>query len=240
MTQVRGQPSTGPGWGSHLALDAIVAYVDEELSPAARRRALEHLARCPECASEVVAQTQARLALRGSAAPSLPSALLSSLRAIPTETELPGPPAGLAVTSEGQLVSVLREPSEPRRRHRGVRLGAGAVVTGLALGGLMVAGGAAGGPSGGTDAVVGTASIGGTAYLGVTSPAVSGARGANQNGGPSRSIAQVEPTLDAKVRGGTSRSASGVAGRSGPATSSPSTPPATPTPSLWTARRARH
>src|SRR3954452_681743 len=98
MTELRGQPSAGPAWGGgHLALDAIVAYVDEELSPGARRRALEHLARCVECAGEVVAQTQPRWAFRASAPPSLPSSLLSSLRAIPEQAELPGPPAGLAV-----------------------------------------------------------------------------------------------------------------------------------------------
>jgi anti-sigma factor RsiW len=143
MTELRGQPSAGPAWGGgHLALDAIVAYVDEELSPGARRRALEHLARCVECAGEVVAQTQARWALRASAAPSLPSSLLSSLRAIPEQAELPGPPAGLAVGPDGDLVSMLREPHHGHRRwsfDRRIRLGAGAVVSGLALGALVAA-----------------------------------------------------------------------------------------------------
>ncbi|WP_064745316.1 zf-HC2 domain-containing protein [Pseudonocardia acaciae] len=142
MTELRGQSPTGPAWGGgHLAMDAIVAYVDEELSPGARRRALEHLARCAQCASEVVAQTQARWALRASSAPSLPSSLLTSLRAIPQEAELPAPPAGLAVGPDGQLVSMLREPGrrgDRRRQTRVVRLGAGAVVSGLALGALMV------------------------------------------------------------------------------------------------------
>lgn len=142
MTELRGQSPTGPAWGGgHLATDAIVAYVDEELSPGARRRALEHLARCADCAGEVVAQTQARWALRASAAPTLPSSLLSSLRAIPQEAELPAPPAGLAVGPDGQLVSVLREPRRgggKRRPDRWMRLGAGAVVSGLALGALMV------------------------------------------------------------------------------------------------------
>lgn len=143
MTELRGQPSAGPAWGGgHLALDAIVAYVDEELSPGARRRALEHLARCVECAGEVIAQTQARWALRASVAPSLPSSLLSSLRAIPQQAELPGPPAGLAVGPDGELVSMLREPHHGHRRRltdRRIRLGAGAVVSGLALGALVAA-----------------------------------------------------------------------------------------------------
>jgi anti-sigma factor RsiW len=144
MTELRGQPPAGPAWGGgHLATDAIVAYVDEELSPGARRRALEHLARCADCAAEVIAQTQARWALRASAAPTLPSSLLSSLRAIPQEAELPEPPAGLAIGPDGQLVSMLREPGRGggrRRPDRWVRLGVGAVVSGLALGALVVAG----------------------------------------------------------------------------------------------------
>lgn len=155
MTELRARhvarPARGGNGGSHLALDAIVAYVDEELTPGARRRALEHLARCTECAAEVVAQTQARWLLRASAAPSLPSSLLSSLRAIPQETELPEPPAGLAVGPDGELVSVLRpvRPKAARERvdrramfgfDRRVLLGAGAAVSGLALSALAVAG----------------------------------------------------------------------------------------------------
>ncbi len=154
MTDTRRQSSTGPAWGeAHLALDAVVAYVDDELSPGARRRALSHLAGCPECACEVIAQTQTRLALRAASTPMLPSSLLSSLRAIPQEAELPEPPAGLAVGPRGELVTMLRAVPSPvgstspadrpdRRRllDRRVRLGAGAIVSGLALGALMVSG----------------------------------------------------------------------------------------------------
>lgn len=155
MTELRARHVARPAWGgnggSHLALDAIVAYVDEELTPGARRRALEHLARCTDCAAEVVAQTQARWLLRAAAAPSLPSSLLSSLRAIPQETELPEPPAGLAVGPDGELVSVLRParskaaPERADRRamfgfDRRVLLGAGAAMSGLALSALAVAG----------------------------------------------------------------------------------------------------
>lgn len=141
MTELHGRPSAGsggPAWGGgHLALDAIVAYVDEELSSGAQRRALEHLSRCTECATEVIAQTQARLALRGSSAPSLPSSLLHNLRDIPSHTELPDAPAGLAVGPGGELVQLQRRPRVSRRR---TRLGAGAVVSGLAIGVLVVAG----------------------------------------------------------------------------------------------------
>lgn len=140
MTELRGQPSPVSGWGGgHLALDAIVAYVDEELSSGAQRRALSHLAGCPECASEVVAQTQARIALRASVTPTLSSSLLHSLRNIPSETELSEPPAGLAMGPDGELVSLLREPRpDGARRRPFARLGAGAVVSGLAIGALMM------------------------------------------------------------------------------------------------------
>ncbi|MHA6796560.1 anti-sigma factor family protein [Pseudonocardia bannensis] len=160
MTDARRRFSvTAPDWGeTHLSLDAIVAYVDDELTVGAHARATQHLGHCPECAAEVVAQGQARSMLRSAAAPSMPTSLLSALRSIPQETDLPTPPAGLAMTADGQLVSVLRpvaaEPDRPARpstatssdvrtghgRRAGVprriRLGAGAAVSGLALGAL--------------------------------------------------------------------------------------------------------
>ncbi|MBW0125124.1 zf-HC2 domain-containing protein, partial [Pseudonocardia oceani] len=93
-----------PDWGqTHLTSDAVVAFVDDELAQRPHARASAHVAICPDCAAEVVAQRQARTALRGASCPSLPSSLLMSLRSIPQDTELPGPPAGLAVTDEGQL-----------------------------------------------------------------------------------------------------------------------------------------
>lgn len=51
----------------HLASEAIAAYVDGELRMNPYLRAAEHLARCPECAAEVEAQQQARIALRQAA-----------------------------------------------------------------------------------------------------------------------------------------------------------------------------
>ncbi|GAA1288207.1 hypothetical protein GCM10009609_63630 [Pseudonocardia aurantiaca] len=100
---------TAPDWGQdHLSLDAIVAYVDDELAEGPHLRATRHLAQCRECAAQVVAQGQARAALRTAEVPSLPSSLLSSLRSIPQDTDIPGPPGDLAVTSDGKLVSVLR------------------------------------------------------------------------------------------------------------------------------------
>lgn len=161
-------------WGeAHLALDAVVAYVDDELSPAARSRAQDHLSRCRDCGAEVVAQYQARTALRGAATPSPSSSLLHNLRSIPQDAELPEQPAGLAIGADGQFVALLREqpirmdgqlappvaaPPAGRRSatSRRVRLGAGVMVSGLALGALVV--GAT--PSPGGSAGTGTGSPG--------------------------------------------------------------------------------
>jgi len=149
-----------PNWGvDHLSLDAIVAFVDDELSAAAHERATRHVVECGDCAAEVVAQGQVRSALRQADEPHVPSSLLSKLGSIPRDTELPGPPAGLAVSPEGELVSVLRPdrmppagmshmiapagldaaPAVPDQSRRRVRVGATA-VSGLALGALAFVG----------------------------------------------------------------------------------------------------
>ncbi len=69
----------------HLASEAIAAYVDGELRMNAYLRAAEHLAKCPECASEVEAQQQARIALRQAAQHqiSAPTDLHDTLSRIP-------------------------------------------------------------------------------------------------------------------------------------------------------------
>jgi anti-sigma factor RsiW len=123
-----------PDWGqAHLSLDAIVAYVDDELSAGAHARAEEHLAGCPECAAEVVTQRQARSALRTADVPRLPSSLLRTLQAIPVDAELPPPPPGLAVTPDGGDAGSGRH-GAPRLSRR-ARLGA---LSGLAVGALAV------------------------------------------------------------------------------------------------------
>lgn len=153
---------TAPDWGQdHLSSDAIVAYVDSELADRPYSRATRHLAECPECATQVVAQGQARSALRSAQCPSLPSSLLSSLRSIPQDAELPGPPADLAMTADGQIVAMVGSRPAPRRPvdrlveapagrqpvSRLFKLGAGAAVSGLALGALAFgAPGVASGP----------------------------------------------------------------------------------------------
>lgn len=48
----------------HLSPEAVAAYVDQELTPAAVRRAENHLIACPECRGEVERQCRAAAALQ--------------------------------------------------------------------------------------------------------------------------------------------------------------------------------
>src|SRR5699024_10166988 len=96
---------------SHLLPDAVVAFVDAELSAGAQERAAEHLAHCSMCVAEVSAQRQARTAVRGAAPPPMSAGFLASLRSIPDDAAVPGVPGvvgELAVSAEGQLVAVQR------------------------------------------------------------------------------------------------------------------------------------
>ncbi|GAB2506512.1 hypothetical protein [Nocardia heshunensis] len=68
----------------HLASEAIAAYVDGELRMNAYLRAAHHISVCRECAAEVDAQQQARIALRQSSDQiSAPSSLHDTLSRIP-------------------------------------------------------------------------------------------------------------------------------------------------------------
>jgi anti-sigma factor RsiW len=151
------------GWQlpeQHLLPDAVVAFVDGELTASAHTRASAHLARCPFCAAEAYSQQQARSAVRAADAPCAPAGLLARLGAIPQEVELPSAPDGLAVTEDGQLVTVQRPDraafgggpvlgqSRPFGTGGGSRFsvfggkrarqGAGVVVSGLMLGALAL------------------------------------------------------------------------------------------------------
>jgi anti-sigma factor RsiW len=151
------------GWSlpeQHLMPDAVVAFVDGELSANARDRVVAHMMTCSLCAAEIHAQRQARSAVRSADAPSTPAGLLASLRAIPQNTELPGMPDELAMTDDGQLVAIQRPDragktpfgskpalgSQPRLgegpnvlgRGRRTAQGAGVVVSGLVLGALAL------------------------------------------------------------------------------------------------------
>ncbi len=151
------------GWGlseQHLLPDAVVAFVDGELSATAHDRAAAHVARCALCAGEIAAQRQAASAVQSANTFSAPAGLLASLRAIPQQVEMPAMPDGLAVTQDGQLVAVQRPDRVPalggtaplgssaklgeggavlgRKPGRRTAQGAGVVVSGLVLGALAL------------------------------------------------------------------------------------------------------
>jgi len=139
MTDLRGRTFSdllaGVNAGQHLAVDALVAFVDGELAPGPRDRAAAHLTGCPSCAAEIAAQRQARSVVRSAHCPGAPADLLAALRDIPHTTDLPDPPAGLAVTSEGVVVEVAdpkRMPAAPLGG--GPRWGTGPSVLGRWIG----------------------------------------------------------------------------------------------------------
>lgn len=84
----------------HLALEAVVAYVDGELSHGAEARATAHLNACPQCSLDVAAQREAKTFLVDSGRPGLPGDLLSRLRQIPFTTDLQTPGMTLAMHGE--------------------------------------------------------------------------------------------------------------------------------------------
>lgn len=89
----------------HLAVDAVVAFVDGELGAGARDRAAEHISACQSCAAEVIGQRQTRTAVRSAGDPPIPASLLAALRDIPQTTDLPTTLGGLAVTDDGTVVT---------------------------------------------------------------------------------------------------------------------------------------
>jgi anti-sigma factor RsiW len=163
------------GWSlpeQHLLPDAVVAFVDGELSANVHNRVASHMRSCPSCAAEISAQRQARAVVRGADTPSVPLGLLAALQAIPQNTELPSLPDELAMTADGQLVAVQRPDragktrlgagpplgSSPRLgqgptvlgRGRRTAQGAGVVVSSLVLGALAFVA-PSGGPAASTD-----------------------------------------------------------------------------------------
>jgi anti-sigma factor RsiW len=120
MTDLRGRSFSdlvaGLNAGQHLAVDAVVAFVDGELGAVARDRAAQHLSACQSCAAEVAGQRLARSVVRSAQCPQAPAELLAALRDIPHTADLPGTPDGLAVTADGTVVEVAdpgRVPAAP-------------------------------------------------------------------------------------------------------------------------------
>lgn len=120
--------------GQHLAVDAVVAFVDGELGAVARDRAAAHLTMCQSCAAEVAAQHQASNVVRSAQCPPAPADLLAALREIPQTADLPNAPAGLAVTAEGAIVELADPSVAPGPLGASPRWGAGPSVLGRLIG----------------------------------------------------------------------------------------------------------
>lgn len=113
---------TGPKHFSstdHLSPEAVAAYVDNELSTAAYRRAQQHLAQCPECRDEVAAQRGASERVRGLCGEDVraPSSLVAKLSGL-TAAECGGAVSGDAATGKREKVEqalrALRGRDRPR------------------------------------------------------------------------------------------------------------------------------
>lgn len=97
----------------HLALEAVVAYVDGELSAAADTRAVAHVASCAQCAADVAEQRAAKRVLVTAGGPALPPSLLARLQQIPFTTQLQPPGMELAMHGEQLLWSRTDAPVDP-------------------------------------------------------------------------------------------------------------------------------
>jgi hypothetical protein len=75
------------GSTEHLSTEAVAAFVDGELRMTAYLRAAHHMSLCPQCASDVEGQRQARAALRESTPIDIPTSLLGNLSQIPMEAD---------------------------------------------------------------------------------------------------------------------------------------------------------
>jgi hypothetical protein len=109
----------------HLATDAVVAYVDGELSIAAHERATRHLAGCTQCTAEVAAQRQVRAAVRNAQAPIMPPTLLAALHAIPHSVELQTSQTELVVDEDGELMVAQRQVADATPLGMSAPLGSG-------------------------------------------------------------------------------------------------------------------
>jgi hypothetical protein len=89
------------GSTEHLSIEAVAAFVDGELRMTAHLRAAHHLSLCPQCATEVEAQRQARAALRDSGSIAIPTSLLGLLSQIPHAPPSPPDPADQPQLADG-------------------------------------------------------------------------------------------------------------------------------------------
>ena len=123
----------------HLSLDAVVAFADGEMSLTAYQRAATHVMRCELCAAEVAEQTAASQYIRQAGLPTMPGSLFDALKSIPVALPQAGPVTGVIVDStSGQSIRVSGD-IVGHTRGRRFRLGAGALVAGIAVGAAVVA-----------------------------------------------------------------------------------------------------
>lgn len=121
----------------HLSLDAIVAYADGEMSLTSYQRAAAHLTRCAACAADVAEQTAASEYIRRACMPTMSGSLFDTLKSIPIALPPTGPVPGVMVDSvSGRTMRTHEHPEHGRGRR--FRLGAGALVAGLAVGAVVV------------------------------------------------------------------------------------------------------
>ena len=84
----------------HLAEEALAAYVDGVLTPAARCRAERHLRACRECRAAVQADREVKVLITAAPDPELPSGLLARLLEVPMTADLGGDELVLAVDGD--------------------------------------------------------------------------------------------------------------------------------------------
>lgn len=99
---------------SHLAEDALTAYVDGMLSRSADCRAARHLHGCPECRAAVDAGREAKVLLAATPDPDLPTGLLARLLDVPMTADLGVPDGVLAVDGADLGWASGPAPEEPR------------------------------------------------------------------------------------------------------------------------------
>ncbi|MFL6128928.1 MAG: anti-sigma factor family protein, partial [Mycobacteriales bacterium] len=131
----------------HLAEDALAAYVDGVLSPAADERAERHLRRCAECRAEVDAQREAKALIGAAPDPELPAGLLARLLDVPMTADLGGGDRVLAVAGDELGWATSAGPEDPRlveRSRTAVPVGPGVAPSGRRSGAAARPAGASG------------------------------------------------------------------------------------------------
>jgi hypothetical protein len=94
---------------------------------------------CPQCAAEVDVQSSARDSLRSAISPSMPSSLSAALCSIPIALPAAGRAPGVGLDSDTGHAIRISHVGRDLTRTRRLRLGAGALVAGFAVGAFATA-----------------------------------------------------------------------------------------------------